>query len=789
MTHRIHAHGGCNAGAVDHARRATGLCGDPKPVAHVDSACVARSLDISLTCRPHGVPVRNSLSGFLIRRRVAVLAAWALAAGLVVPHGSGLEHHLEVAGRVVGSESDLTEHELAERFGSAYVEYTVGVVDGAPSPLTPDGRTVLDSLAARLRLVPGVTGVQVYAGERDSLLLGPDGHSSLVIAGLDAIHTRPDRVVSRMRAVAEGFGPATVRWTGYAALNTDLRRVSAGDARAAERRVLPASLVLLVLAFGSLVAAGLPVLAGSLTIAVAFGMVGIMAAHWSLSIIVQNVVTMIGLGLGIDYALLAVSRFREGLAAGHEPRRAARDTMRHAGRTIAISGLAVAVGFAGLLALPANALRSVGVGGLVTVVIAVLLATTLMPVVLSWVGTAVNRGRIPLLREPVRHGEGWRRWGAWVAHHPLRVLIVSGLPVVLLAWPVHRIHIGEPDSDWLPGNMESASALRELAQMQRSGFVQTVRVILELPSDTGLNTSRGWSAVVRLQDALTHDSLVKFVRSIASPDGTRRLSRFAFLTLPDSALRGAVSHDRSAAVFDVVPREGVSANALVRLAKDLRTLDVGTVTGVPGAGLHVGGLPAFQADYLDSVAHGLPFVVLFIVSGTMVALAIGFRSALIPLKAVFLNLLSVAAGLGTVVLVFQDGHGLGLFGLGTPVDQIFVAIPALVFCAVFGLSMDYEVFLVDRVAETRRLGRSESDAIAEGLARTGPVITSAAAIMVVVFGAFTLGRFLMMRMLGLALAATVLVDAAIVRTTIGPALLALAGRWNWWPGDRRAETR
>jgi RND superfamily putative drug exporter len=188
------------------------------------------------------------------------------------------------------------------------------------------------------------------------------------------------------------------------------------------------------------------------------------------------------------------------------------------------------------------------------------------------------------------------------------------------------------------------------------------------------------------------------------------------------------------------------------------------------------------------VRDGLPVLIVLIMAGTVIALTLGFRSVLVPIKAVCLNLLSVAAGLGTVVLVFQEGHGLGLFGLAAPVDQIFIAIPPLVFCAVFGLSMDYEVFLVDRVAEARDRHASEAAAIAEGLARTGPVITNAAAIMVVVFGAFTLGRVLMMRMLGLALAATVLVDAAIVRTTIGPALLALAGRWNWWPGDRRRRT-
>jgi RND superfamily putative drug exporter len=729
----------------------------------------------------------DRLATLLIRHRVAVLVAWIGAAVVLVPRGVHLERRLEVGGRVTGSESNEVARELAERFGSAYVEYAVAVVDDAPSPLTPAGRAVLDSLVLRLRPVEGVTGVRAYAGPRDSLLLSPAGRSSLLIVGLDAIHASPDQVVARMRAATASFHGATVRWTGQAALNADLRGLSASDARGAERRVLPASLLMLLLAFGTLVAATLPVLAGSLTIAVVFGAVGAIAAHWSLNIIVQNVASMIGLGLGIDYTLLVVSRFREELAAGNDPRAAARETVRHAGRTIAISGLAVAIGFAGLLTLPANALRSVGVGGLATVTVAVLIAVTLAPVLLSWIGSGIDRGRVPGLRPPTRRGERWRRWGEWVARRPLRVLAVAGLPVALLAWPVHRMRMGEPGGDWLPRELESATALRELAAMNRSRFVETIRVVLELPAGETVRTHDGWAAVGRLQTTLARDPRVSLVRSIASPDGARRLSYLGLLALPDTALRGAVTADRRAVLFDVVPREQLDAAGLVQLARDLRALDSGAIAGA-GARLRVGGLPAFRADYFDVVRDGLPVLIVLIMAGTVIALTLGFRSVLVPIKAVCLNLLSVAAGLGTVVLVFQEGHGLGLFGLAAPVDQIFIAIPPLVFCAVFGLSMDYEVFLVDRVAEARDRHASEAAAIAEGLARTGPVITNAAAIMVVVFGAFTLGRVLMMRMLGLALAATVLVDAAIVRTTIGPALLALAGRWNWWPGDRRRRT-
>ena len=246
--------------------------------------------------------------------------------------------------------------------------------------------------------------------------------------------------------------------------------------------------------------------------------------------------------------------------------------------------------------------------------------------------------------------------------------------------------------------------------------------------------------------------------------------------------RALVSDDQRLAVVEVLPASRADFPTLTRLVRELRARDAAALTGVPGARLLVGGMPAFNADYEDAIAGRLPAVVALVVAGTLGALLVGFGSVLVALKAVALNLLSVGAALGAVVLVFQDGHGATLLGAAGALGGLFPALPALTFCLVFGLSMDYELFLVARVAEARRAGLGERAAIVEGVARTGGVITSAAAIMLVVFAAFMLGDFLMMKVLGLALAVAVLVDATVVRLALGPALLCLAGRWNWWPG-------
>jgi RND superfamily putative drug exporter len=254
--------------------------------------------------------------------------------------------------------------------------------------------------------------------------------------------------------------------------------------------------------------------------------------------------------------------------------------------------------------------------------------------------------------------------------------------------------------------------------------------------------------------------------------------------LPSFLKHTFVSGEGDAALLEAVPRDDVEAPELSRLVRDLRRTDAALLTGVNGARLRVGGLPGFNADYEDAVAGRSWMVVLLIVTGTFVVLMMSFRSLLVPLKAVALNLLSVGAAFGAVVLVFQEGHGASWLGRAGPTGGVFPAVPLLAFAIVFGLSMDYEVFLVARVAEARREGLTEAAALAKGLGRTGGVITSAAAIMVAVFGAFALGDLLVVQILGFALAVAVFIDATLIRIAIGPALLCLAGRWNWWPGWR-----
>jgi putative drug exporter of the RND superfamily len=747
------------------------------------------------------IPGRRAAE-IIVGQRWWVVAAWIAAALVLVPQAARVEHRLDVSAKVEGSESARAAATLSTRFPSALGDYAVLVVSGVPAPSSAEGRAALERIRSAVEALPIVTGSFSWLDAPDSLFMGSSGGTFMMI-GLTAAGRRPDDLIpilretttelaADLRSVHPGVQLVS---TGETALNYDLRNASAADAEAAERRVLPLTLILLVLAFGAIAAALVPMLAGGLSIALALGAAVILTRFSPLSILLQNVVTMLGLGLGIDYALLVVGRFREGIARGLSAHESACDTIENAGHTIILSGASVAIGFAALLFVPVNEIRSLGVGGLLVITMSVLLAVTLLPALLASLGSRINSGT---LRRRVSSGAGserWRSWGKFVCARPLLVMLIGGLPLVAISSQALRLSTDLPRGDWLPPAMESSRALHQLESMKRSGVVQSIRIVVELPKDATWDSPAGWAAIKQASDKLSSDSRVARVRSLPAATGWQTPNLTLIAALP-AELRGSLgSSDGRLALIDVMPAETASPRDAMNLVREVRAAGAVTLTALPQASMDVGGLPALNVDYDSSTGGRFLGIVALVVGLTMLALVIGFRSALIAVKAVALNLLSVATAFGAVVLVFQDGFGITLLGLAEPLGGNFPAIPVIVFAVVFGLSMDYEVFLVSRVAEARRGGMSDRDAIAEGLARTGGLITSAAAIMIVVFAAFTLGDFVLMKILGFALSVAVLVDATVVRMAIGPALLMLAGKWNWWPGesigaaDREATTK
>ncbi len=727
------------------------------------------------------------------RRFWLAMLGFAMALALL-PFSYKVERRLETVVHITGGESEKVDLELAQRFQSPYAHRVVLVISGIPDPDSAKGADALGFLTSSLRSVPGVSGAVSSLDWPDALFTGNNG-GALIIVGLDPQDETVEELIPKLRTKADWmqgqlrsqYPNVKLEITGETPLNFDLRKVSADDVKHAEERAMPVTLFLLFLAFGSLVAALLPLGVGLLSISMALGSAALVAHYLQLSILVQNLATMLGLGLGIDYALLMVSRFREALAEGYDPGHAADIAARQAGRTLIISATTVAIGFSALLTVPISELRSIGIAGLLVTVLSVMLCTFILPWVLGLLGHRIDSARVRLsarrleTRESLcAASERWVRWGSIVTRRPWTALLLAGIPLLILAIQARRISPGVPDHDAFPAAAESVQALHTLQSMGRSGIVQSLRVVLELPSQYPLLSPAGWLAVNRLTKSFQSDPRAQEVLSLPTLTGMSDTADVV-KDVPEPIRKSFLGSDGESTLIELLPTTSLTPNDQIQWVRDVRSSNVAAITGVPGAVLRVGGIPALEADYDSVVKQRLPKVVLGVILGSLLALLIGLRSLFAAVKAILLNLLSVGAAFGALVIVFQEGYGSKLFGLHGPTGFVYPIVPILSFAIVFGLSMDYEVFLVARVLEERRRGLSERSAVVEGLARTAGLITSAAAIMIAVFTAFTVGSFLVVQMLGFTLAVAVFIDATVVRMVVGPALLQLAGDWNWWP--------
>jgi RND superfamily putative drug exporter len=739
----------------------------------------------------------------LIRRRGWVLAAWAALALSFAPRARHVQQVLALRGGATEStESSRATELLKDAFPTPFADYVAIVVHGPVRWTDARFGAVLDTLRTAVEARPYVGEVISVRSIGESSFVSRDRRTTFLIAALTPQSTRGlnTSVVPDLRAAihaALARAPAsngfTVMVTGFPALDHDVRTISAEDTERGEERALPLTLAVLVVAFGALVAAMLPVVVGLLAITIALGLVTIAAHYLPMSVFVLNITTMVGLGVGIDYSLLVVTRFREELNRGLSPVDAAIRTVATAGAAVVTSGLTVVVGFAALVATPLTDTRSVGVGGLLVVLIAVLLATTFLPALLAVLGRDIDRPRWlagPLAR--FHAPAGWERWARWLGHRPWRAVAVGGGIVALLTFPVTQLRLGLPAANWFPPQSESGQGLAALRAMGASGVINPVRVVVQLPEGESALAARRLAGLRALTTAIREDPRVREVRGVATVKPNLSLLQLAIYFSDPARARAKnprffdayLSADNRVTLLDVIPEDSVSLTGLMDVARRVRALVARGVRGLADSEILVGGFAAANVDVQHDLMTRFPETVGLVLIVTAVMLFVAFRSLLVPLKAVALNLLSVGAAFGLTVLVFQHGYGGRLFGLEGPTQAIWVVVPVLVFAIVFGLSMDYEVFLLTRVKEAfDKTGRNDH-ATMEGLSATAATITSAALIMILVFGTFAFARVLAVQLIGFGLAAAVLLDATLIRMVLVPAIMHIAGRWNWWPGVR-----
>jgi uncharacterized membrane protein YdfJ with MMPL/SSD domain len=529
------------------------------------------------------------------------------------------------------------------------------------------------------------------------------------------------------------------------------------DIKRAETISLPLVLILLVIVFGGLVAASLPLAVGGLAILGAFTVLRLIATVTDVSIFSINIVTMIGLGLAIDYALFVVTRFREQLARGDGVEQAIVTTMATAGRTIAFSGATVAVSIASLAVFPVMFLQSMAYGGTAAIAVAMVAALTVLPALLAVLGHRIDSLRIPLLGRRrtadalvgTEHG-WWYRLGRSVMRRPVAYAAVLVPLLLLLGLPFTRAEFGGVDHRALPAGAESR-VVAETLQRDFPGAGGT-SIVVAAKLDRPVTGST--------PDPATGRALESYLERLRAVEGV------------DSAEITGIADDL--AVVSLRVPYGAQELAARDVVEAVRA-----VPASPGLQVTVGGMTASVVDLLDGLGDRLPWMGLFIVLVTFLLLFLAFGSVVLPLKAVVMNVLSLSASFGALVWVFQDGHLANLLGF-TSAGYLEATQPILLFAVVFGLSMDYELFLLSRVREEWDRTGDNTRAVAIGLQRTGRIITSAALLLGVVVVAFSTSGIVFIKMIGLGMVLALLIDATIVRALLVPATMRLLGRLNWW---------
>jgi RND superfamily putative drug exporter len=700
------------------------------------------------------------------------------------------------SGGITGSASRAAADVLRTDFTNPFIDPLILAVDAPDLNIdTVPYSSWLEHAGAILKALPGVPRVESFDTARDARMRSADGHITTLLVGLSATDAAEQQravvavrdAVAPLRAELVKLDPgARLAVTGGPASDFDVNTLSAVGGDRAEKRALPLTLAILVIAFGTLIAACLPFLMGLATTTVSLGLAFLLASLVPVSNLLSNVVTMVGLAIGIDYSLLMVTHYRE-QARRNTVTETVAATVAQAGQTISWSGLTVMVGFLGLLFSPILETRCAGLGGALVVCVSVLAALTLLPSVLVLLGPWINR--IPVIPRRWREASAsayWHRLGAGIVAHPVTTLLLSGGLVIALALPVLSARGGVTMERWfLPPAAESRLGADLLSEVRNDSAEQSVYAIVSSSDGLPILAPAHIAPLVDYAAALTKDRRIAAVVSPMTLRAGMSLADYqGFYRDPAAALQRQpsiaelyLSRDRRAMLFDITPASGLSAAALADLTRDLEA----KVPRGPFR-LMVGGAPAEHIDFNKSMIRSLPRIFCFVVGATLVLLFLAFRSYLLPVKAVVTNLLAVCAGIGAVVAVFQYGWLNGLVGLERPFTAIPLEVPMMVFCLSFGLSMDYELFLLFRIRREYLRSGDNNRATVEGLAAVAPVITGAGLIMAVVFGAFVGADLPVLKMMGVGLCVSVLIDATVIRAFVVPAIMVLAGRLNWYPG-------
>ncbi len=740
---------------------------------------------------------------FVYRRRRFVVAISILVAAGLGSLASSTSSRLSAGGWLdPGSESAQVAQRLATDFGRGRTAFVALIQssDPAADATSPAFQQAISTAVAPVLKLDHVNGVTGYAQTGDKRFISVRGNEAYVLIGLDLTDDESVATVAPVEAALAPPAGYTIKLTGFGPIQHDAAATSEKDLERAEIVSLPIAAIVLILVFGSLIAAGMPLLVALVAIPSSIGLIGLLAERLEMSIFVLNIATMLGLALAIDYSLFITSRFREELARGRSVEQAVERAVATAGKAVLFSGIAVAIGLSGLLWFKATALTSIGLGGAVVAVSSVGFALTFLPAVLGMLGPRVNALSVRglLRRLGLRGDDSTVRRSRWeqVAHAVMRRPFAVLVPVLALLFvtgsPFLRLIQGVPDASIYPAGMSSRDAWVALINDFTPG--ETTPITILLRTNGPATSADAIAATLDLESkikAVEGVSKVEGPFDVVDPTTGTPLGLDALAQLygaPTGSLPPAVEAGIGALRDTYLRGDTVRLDAIspISPATPAGTAVAARIRALAPSGaivnMQVGGTAALAEDFLISQNDRMPWAVGTTLLASAIILFLLFGSIAIPIKAVVMTLLSLSASFGALVWIFQEGNLHEILHF-QPIGYTVAGNPIIMFAVLIGLSMDYEVLLLSRIQEAYRRTGDNATAVAEGLGRTAGVITGAALIMVTVFAAFALADVITIKSVGVGMAIAVALDATIIRVLLVPATMRLLGRWNWWaPG-------
>ena len=692
----------------------------------------------------------RALARFCYRRRRLVVGVWIAALVGINVLAAVVGTNFTTNFSAPNTESTRAANLLRANFKAQSGDAVQVVFEGNPSMHDPAVREQVRAFTAALDAVPHVTGVSDPYTTPGGI--SKSGTIALANAQLDdKAQDIPNSVGTRMIDLAQSH--STPQLTVH--VGGQLIQQSERPSLSGEGIGILAAILILLIAFGSVLAMVLPIVVALSGIAVGLPIIGLLTHAYPLQSFATTLATMIGIGVGIDYALFVVTRYRQGLQAGLDPEEAVVTAIDTSGRAVLFAGLTVIIALLGMLAIGLSFISGLGIGAAAVVALTVAAAVTLLPAALGFVGSNIDKWRLPWVHND---GDGtrqtmWHRWAGFVQRHAW-LTTVAGLAVVLvLAAPVLSLRLGFADA----GNDPKGTQTREAYDLLSKGF--------------GPGFNGPFLLAVQLPPGADHSSDLRDLQAaITATPGVA------------SATPALTNAGGTTAVMRVYPTTSPQDEATSRLLHHLRRDVIPQATAGTGATVYVGGFAALTDDFSDLLGRRLPFFIGVVILLSFLLLMAVFRSILVPLKAAVMNLLSVGAAYGVVVAIFQWGWGKDLVGIGKE-GPIQAFLPIMMFAILFGLSMDYEVFLLSRIREEYLRTGDNGQAVADGLSATARVITAAAAIMCTFFLSFVLGDNIIIKLFGIGFASAIFIDATLIRLVIVPSTMELLGDANWWlPG-------